>query len=573
MNDMRKTISLGTLPRQHNILTAAILSVLIPCAVYAADAPTVAPDSGNILQQLKRSAPPVPASPATGLTIETQNSEQLSGGASFVLTALRITGNTRFDSATLHGLVADAEGKSLTLAQLNAVADRITDHYHSHGYPLARAIIPAQSIKDGSVVVQVLEARYGKVTLENRSHVTDSLLNSTLAPLRAGDVIEQTDMDHVLLLLSDIPKIDVNAVIKPGEAVGTSDLAVTTLPGPRFTGIATVDDYGNRYTGRTRGGATMSFIDPFGQGDFLSLAGLTSGEDLNYGRLSYEATATGLGTRLGGAFSGLHYKLGDGLEFLDGHGTATDASLWAKQPLIRSPNSNLNIQLQYDRTKLDDDLNYQSVKTARHLDTFALTLSGDNRDGLFGGGVSTGSLSVATGRVGFDNESAEANDAATARIQGKFTKYNLSLARLQRLSTTNSLYVSFAGQWTNDNLDSSQQMIAGGPYTVRSYDLGALSGDTGALGTVELQHDLGSILNGQWQASAFVDEEHLVINKNQFAPGANSATLRGAGAGLTWSGAHHWSARTVIAARFGSLPAIAPDSSTVRIWAELNREF
>jgi hemolysin activation/secretion protein len=381
-------------------LTWAILVALAPLVVHAAEQPPVAPDSGTILQQLKPAKPPAPASSATGLTIEQPNGTQVPAGEAFAVKRLEIRGNTRFDAATLHALLADAEGKSLNLAELGAVADRITEYYHRHHYPLARAILPAQTIKDGVVVIQVLEAKYGKVTLRNQSRVTDSLLLSTLSPLKVGEVIEQTEMDHVLLLLSDVPKIEVHALIKPGETVGTSDLDVTTLPGPRLSAIASIDDYGNKYTGRTRGGGTVTLVDPFDHGDYLSLAGLSSGEDLNYGRLSYETTLDGSGTRLGGAYSGLHYKLGDGLESLDGHGTAEVASLWAKHPLVRSPNADLYLQVQYDRLTLHDDLDASAIKTDRHLDNGSASLTGDARDVLLAGAVSTGNLTVTYGRRG-----------------------------------------------------------------------------------------------------------------------------------------------------------------------------
>jgi hemolysin activation/secretion protein len=522
---------------------------------------------------LKPATPPAPASPATGLTIERATGGPLPATEAFTVKSLTLTGNTRFDSATLHGLIADAEGQSLTLSQLAQVADRITEYYHAHHYPLARAIIPAQSIKDGAVSIQVLEARYGKVTLENKSRVTDPLLKATLAHLKVGEVIEQTEMDRVLLLLSDIPKIAVNAVIKPGEAVGTSDLDVTTLAGPRWSGIASVDDYGNKYTGRTRGGATVSLIDPFDHGDFLSLAGLSSGEDLNYGRLSYESTVNGSGTRVGGAFSALHYKLGEPLEALAGHGTAQVASLWAKQPLIRSQNVDLYAQLQYDRLTLHDDLDASAIKTDRHLDNGTASLTGDARDGLLAGAVSTGNVSLTYGRVDFDNGKAELADGASARIQGSFSKWNVNLARLQKLSAADGLYFSFAGQWTSDNLDSSQKMIAGGPYTVRAYDLGAVSGDVGEQGTVEYQHDLGTAWQGQWQASAFIDSEHVTVNATPWVAGPNAATLSGAGVGLSWDGPHQWTAKTSLAARIGAVPVLITDPSTVRLWVELNRAF
>jgi hemolysin activation/secretion protein len=560
-------------PRSLQPLTWAVLAAFAPLgATWAQQAPGV-PDSGQILQQLKPAKAPAPASSATGLTIEQPNGSQVPAGEAFAVTRIEIKGNTRFEAQVLHALIADAEGKSLNLAQLSALADRITEYYHTHHYPLARAILPAQSIKDGVVVIQVLEAKYGKVTLHNQSRVSDSLLQSTLSPLTGGEVIEQTEMDHVLLLMSDVPKIEVHALIKPGEAVGTSDLDVTTLPGPRWSAIASIDDYGNKYTGRTRGGGTVTLVDPFAHGDYVSLAGLSSGEDLNYGRLSYETTLNGLGTRLGGAYSGLHYKLGDGLESLDGHGTAEVASLWAKHPLVRSPNADLYLQVQYDRLTLHDDLQGSAIQTHRHLDNGSASLTGDARDGLLAGAVSTANLTATYGRVNFEDGAADAADAATAKTQGSFSKWNLNVARQQQFSAADGVYLSFAGQWTSENLDSSQKMIAGGPYTVRAYDLGVLSGDTGELGTAEFQHTLGAAWGGTWQVSAYFDSEHIVVNKNPWIGGVNSATLSGAGLGLNWAGAQQWSAKLQVAGRVGAVPTLVHDPSSVRVWGEINKAF
>jgi len=562
----------------HRVATPAALAPRCLLTALAAFAPAgaalaqVVPDAGNILQQIKPTPPQAPSSNATGLTIERPEGGAVPATEAFPVNRFEISGNTKFDTATLHALIADAEGKKLDLAALTKLADRITEYYHSHHFPLARAIIPAQTIKDGVVQLQVLEARYGKVSLHNESHVRDSLLAATLAPLQSGEVIEDTQMNHVLLLLSDVPKIAANAVIKPGDTVGTSDLDVTTLPGPRFTAIASVDDYGNRYTGRIRGGATLSLIDPFAQGDYLSLAGLSSGDDLNYGRLSYEATVSGSGTRVGAAFSALDYKLGDGLKALDGRGTAEVASLWGKQPLLRSENVNLYVQIEYDRLKLDDALEASGTYTDRHIDNFMASLTGDARDALLAGGVSTWNLSVTAGHLDFDNAAAQVADVATAKTDGTFSKWNLNLARLQKLSASNGLYLSFAGQWTADNLDSSQKMIAGGPYTVRAYDLGVLSGDEGELGTAELQHDLG-VWAGSWQTAAFIDVEHLTVNKNPWVAGPDAATLSGAGANLAWAGPDRWSAKASVAARFGAVPVLIADSSSVRFWVEFNKEF
>jgi hemolysin activation/secretion protein len=230
-------------------------------------------------------------------------------------------------------------------------------------------------------------------------------------------------------------------------------------------------------------------------------------------------------------------------------------------------------QLEYDHLKLNDELDAAAVHTNRHLDTWTLSLTGDVRDGLGSGGVSTASLNLTAGRTGFDNTAAQLLDASSTRTEGRFFKYDLSLARLQRLTASDAFYLLFAGQWTSDNLDSSQKAVAGGPYSVRAYDLGAIAGDTSSLVSAELQHDLGRWWAGGWQALAFFDFQHVIVNKNAFAPGPNSATLKGAGAGLAWAGPHRWTARVTIAARIASEPVLVPHSSSARVWAELNREF
>jgi len=132
----------------------------------------------------------------------------------------------------LHALVADAEGQSLTLLQLHERVIRLTRYYQSYGYPSRALSFRNSSSKAGSVRIEIIEARYGRVLLDNGSRVHDPFLLATLSPLQSGQTISQGALDHSLLLLSDVPGVTVNATLKPGEAVGTSDLVVGTAPTP-----------------------------------------------------------------------------------------------------------------------------------------------------------------------------------------------------------------------------------------------------------------------------------------------------------------------------------------------------
>ena len=557
--------------RPHRTLAALLAVTFFPLAAQAAD--PIAPSAGTILQEVKPATPPVPSSAGTGLTIEKEGGAKLPPSAPFLVKELRITGNEKIDTKTLHALVAEGEGKTLTLEQLGDLAGRITDYYHSHGYPLARAIIPAQTIRDGVVIIQVIEASYGKVRLENGSKVDTPLLEETLSPLQGGQVIHQREMDEALLLLSDVPGIVVNATLKPGEAVGTSDLVVNATPGPALSGNVSLDNYGNRYTGRVRVGGTVNFINPLRHGDVLSLSGLTSGGNLNYGRAGYEWLLNGKGTRLGGSYSSLRYILGDTFASLNSHGTAEVESLWAKHPLVRRTDLNLYGKVQYDRMKLRDHTDTTAIWTDRTLTNWMVSLSGDERDAFLAGGITTWSVGWTSGHVGFDDEAARLADAATARTDGGFSKWNVTLARLQGLSPKNTLYFAFTGQWANDNLDSSQKMVVGGPYTVRAYDMAAISGDSGYTGTLEFRRDLGSAWSSQWQVVAFVDSARITVNQTTWAAGTNSATLSGAGVGLNWEGPRQWRGKLYIASRTGSSPELVGNTDSSRGWIEIGRSF
>lgn len=548
-----------------------LLIVLAPLSLQAAGSST--PGAGSILQQVNPVEPPTPSSTGSGMTIERQGGGKLPPSAPFEVKSIQITGNTLFDIPTLHALVADAEGTSLSLSRLDELAIRITDYYHSHGYPLARAIIPAQTIQAGVVRIEVIEARYGKIKLDNHSRVIDPLLESTLSSLQGGQIIGQAAMDRTLLLLTDIPGVVVNASLKPGDTVGTSDLAVDAASGPVVTGNIALNNYGNRYTGRVRASGAVSFNNPLHHGDSLSFSGLTSGSELNYGRVAYDTLLNGLGTRMGGSYSSLHYKLGDTLVPLKGHGTAQVQNLWMKHTLLRSLDVNFYGQIQYDKMQLRDHLDAPGMRTDRHLDNWTASLSGDARDALLSAvAINSWNLSGTTGHVGFDNEGAQLTDAATVKSQGRFTKWNATLARLQNMNSRNSLYLTAYSQWANGNLDSSQKMAVSGPYTVRAYDTGAASGDAGYVATAEIRHDLGQA--GQWQAVVFVDTAQVTINKKPWSTASaelNSATLSGVGVGLKWAGPNQWSARTYIATPVGSTPALAGSTASVRAWVEIGK--
>ena len=126
-------------------------------------------------------------------------------------------------------------------------------------------------------------------------------------------------------------------------------------------------------------------------------------------------------------------------------------------------------------------------------------------DTRLSGGLTSWNFGLTRGQVGFDNQAARALNALTAKSEGQFTKWTANLDRLQTLGAADSLYLAVSGQWANRNLDASQQLVEGGIYTVRAYDMAALSADTEYLETAEWRHELGVAWPGTSAVRAWIE--------------------------------------------------------------------
>ncbi len=544
------------------------------------------PEVGTLLQQVQPLPSPVfaPNSPWLMFDKSDDKEKRLLANETFLLRGIHITNNTIFDSATLSALVADATGKNLNLSQLTALAARITDYYRSHGYPLARTIIPAQTIENGVLRLQVIEARYGKITLNNQSQANDALLNATLGALKSGSFVEESELDHRLLLLSDIPGVIVVPSLKRGSENGTSDLLVNTSSGPSVSGNFGLNNHGNKYTGDANLSGSMVVNNPFHRGDTLALNVLTSGPGVNYGNIAYDTLLNGYGTHLGGSTSSLRYSFKTSttpagattVSALTGSGTAQVSSLWLKQALIRSRDQNVYGQLKYDHLVLRDHLDAggSTVATDRHLDDMTASLSGDFRDTWLTASMTAWSLDASLGRLVFDDATAQAANAASTNTSGQFSKLNANLLHIKNLGDQRELMLGMKAQLAGANLDSSQKMVAGGPYSVRAYAAGAVSGDTGYLLNAELRQPLGIALSGQVTATAFIDTATMTINQKPYpVVGLNKATLSGAGLGLIWTGPNQYTGTAYVATPIGAKSPLVGNVKSTQFSLEVQKRF
>lgn len=496
-------------------------------------------------------------------------------GPKFVVRALHVTGATHFSESELIAATGFTPGSELSLADLRDLASKITDLYNRDGYFVAQAYLPPQDIKDGVVTIAVIEGRYGKISLDNKARVSDRVLNDVLDGLNSGDPVVADPLERRLLIISDIPGVEVNSTLSPGDAVGTSDLMVDVTPGPRVDGSVEADNGGNPYTGVYRVGATVNFNEPFGIGDVLSARFLTSTAGrMDYGRLSYQAQV-GDGT-VGVAYTGFRYKLGRQFSALDASGTEGIISLFGSYPIIRSYNDNLYALLDVDDRNFQDKIGAASSIVDKQAWVASPGISGDHRDMFGGGGWDTYSLVASFGTLDIQSPLARAVDRATARTNGSYAKLYFSASRLQHLVGPLSLYGLVRGQIASKNLDISEKMELGGAYGVRAYPEGEVYGDEGYIATLEARLLLPrwfERLPGDLQLIGFVDTGSVTFNKSPWFTGSNSATRSGAGVGLNWFAANDFEVSASYAWQLGNRPATSAPDRFGGFWVAVVKHF
>ncbi|WP_321871673.1 ShlB/FhaC/HecB family hemolysin secretion/activation protein [Paraburkholderia tropica] len=528
--------------------------------------------SGQLLQQVPQPSVQPPAS-NLDLTIQPPASAPADSTKRFPVRSIEITGNTELPAELLRAVVAPSEGRDLTLADLNALADRISDVYHEHGYPLATAYVPAQTIDSGVVRIDVAEARYGAVSMTNRSSVSSRVLDNTLGALQSGQPVSEFELERTLLLLQDIPGAVVSSTMRPGEAVGTSDLLVDVTPQQRVSADAGVDNFGDPYSGRVRGSGNLNINGLFNQGDLLDFSALTSGHGMTYGRMDYRYLLNGQGTTLGATISGLDYHLGNDLSDLEAHGSAFVGGVVLAQPIIRNTRGNLYGQVEYDFRRLNDNIDVIGLQNDRHTNSLTTTLAGDELDAT---GVINARIAMTYGVLAANNLQTDIVDQLGADTAGHYVKLSVSVSRLQQLARHDALYLGISGQTASKNLDTSEQFYLGGPDSVRGYDVGVLSGSRGYLATFEYRHDATfQQIPGIWQFSAFVDTGWVQQYKNVFVSGPNTGQLSSAGFGVQWNGPYKLLVTASVAFPFGRAPEIlsANASTAVHCWLQMRKSF
>jgi hemolysin activation/secretion protein len=387
--------------------------------------------------------------------------------------------------------------RGYAINQLQAIAAEVANYYHSKGLVLAQAFVPAQTVVNGVVTVEVLPATLAGVRIIGNRGYSKRVLRRPLKTL-LGQPINKDAIESALLTINGYPGVSAFGVLSAGRRLGTSDLTLRVQKVARANGNFSIDNEGVGVSGKYRAQIGVTLNDPFGLADKLQFSGMYEFDPQHHSEH---------GTYGGAAYTVPVLTANDFLDVSYYTNAYVIGGLSGSLQLLHATGHSSIAQLGYQHKFSPSRLGSSSVGVAFDVKRASFTADGTK---LFQDNLSTVRLDYKWTRIdarfhginqlllayvhGFNNllgalgtyKPAANPNASRYGATGQFNKVALSIQRLQRLTSNISLLLHVQGQESTDPLVSLEQLSLAGPDAVRAYPVATELVDKGLIGTAEL---------------------------------------------------------------------------------------
>jgi hemolysin activation/secretion protein len=441
------------------------------------DTPAAAPAAPAAVEQTMPESSSSEPPPGQG-TQEPSPEPTLSATSPAVIKGFAFSGNTVVTNAQLETVTQPFVGEVLDLPVLEKAAQSVTDYYRKQGYTLALSYVPQQEVNSGVVTLAVLEGTIGDITVSGNKHYSTAFIKRHFAQAEKEKVAKNESLERALLILNDYPNLKTSATLEAGKTVGATDVHVTVEDKRPVHFSLDLNNYGFNTISRYRFGAGAEIGNVLFDGGTLSVNAIWGNhpDQLLFGMGNYSVPIGGQGTKL--VLGGSHgrFDVGGQLSFLNISGRTTIGDIAVTHPVIKSRFQNLlgefgfsakNNTLKLLDTTFGDDA-IRLLKLGVNWDR--LDLTGRWYTSVYG----FQGLGEALG--GMENNSPQATRRGA---DDRFTKGTMAAGRIQSLGHDVLLVLKGYGQITTGPVVVIEQMLLGGPDSVRGYQLGEKFVDQG----------------------------------------------------------------------------------------------
>ncbi|QXL83680.1 ShlB/FhaC/HecB family hemolysin secretion/activation protein [Comamonas sp. NLF-1-9] len=481
------------------------------------------------------------------------------------ITQFEVGGNTLLSSAEVERALGET-GAAMTIADMQAAAQRLQDAYAQAGHGAVIVLLPEQTFDDGLLRLQVVEGKISQISVTGQYGFSRENILRSLPALSPGQTPRLKDLDRELLLANANPAKYTRVVLQAGQNPGEVQALATVEERPLPPWRMDLENTGTPDTGRWRLAASYQNPNVADRDMVLGVRAVTSptapsrvavlGSTL---RLPLYAAHTAIEAALlaSNTKSSTNTTPAGDLRFAGDGLSAGARAIWLL-PFVSDAKSQLSLGLDIRRYRTQctlGDLGEAGCGAARNNTQHALPLTLGYT--LYRPDAYLLNLqwvrNLAWGSAGRDSD-YEANRAgATSHYQ--LLRVNAQL--LGQLSRQWRLKWRLDGQIAPRALVAAEQIGVTGSQTVRGYQERELIGDSGLSTTLELSSRLdtlvGQPVSDAWPTLSLFVDAGQVSNRlgTPCRPGHSRCSVWSAGLGAAWNGENRFFVR-IEAARAGT---------------------
>lgn len=451
----------------------------------------------------------------------------------FFVKKITLTGNTLVPEEDLRALIAAYENREITFGEVDTLNLALEGEFRRQGY-FAVVYAPPQRVENQELALQVVISRLEDVHVEGARYFHPRKIYSYWLIPR-GKPLRYDKIRRSVEAMNANPDRLVQAIMRPGEEPGTSDIHLKVKDRYPFHVGYGYDNRGTKLSGKERPGAYIRNNNFLGLDDIL-MAGVILGRNYGDAYFQYLIPITQWGTRFAYGFT--HSQTSPKKEFeefgVNGISQTHDLTLYQQiaQTETFSADAHFGVGFVESRTRV---LSVTSTRDSLRTLTFGAEFRADDHTGTW---THSQDFTFGLGLYG------DSDDALTSRQAGSaFFMYVVSLGRSQDLPWGMTLTAQTQAQLAPQKLTSDKQFFLGGATTVRGYPESDYGADQMILSNVELR--LPAIHpRADWPFQFFLFYDHGYGHLND--PSGfekRSFNMQGIGMGLTFKMGNTWSAR------------------------------
>lgn len=456
----------------------------------------------------------------------------------FELKDVILKGNHVFTTEQLSVLYKNKVGTSITVNELFEIVQNVTNFYRNNGYIISRAILPPQHVKNGTVIIQVIEGYIDQIHVTGQPGGAKCLIEGFGYHIRQCPPLKLTNLEHYMLLVNEVPNVQVRAVLAPSKsAPGAADLNLESYQ-KKWSGYYSYDNYGTRYIGPQQMTGNVVLYSTINSGDSVGFTYTKTmkGGQLTFTDFNYNAPFSDFGSRWAMGLTRVRTHPLFVLQPTQTDGFSNNIYTSFTYPYIRDRTQALNLIAAFNY--LDSQSNIfpnASTLYKDHLRNLDLGMTYNFADRYYGSNLIALNFRKGLPIWGYNSDTSSSANTSRPGGYAAYQKFAAQVSRLQAIKGPVSLLAVAKGQWAFVPLLSSEQFTFGGNPMGRGYDPAELIGDRGAAGSLELRYDFFSNrIIRSLQFYAFYDfgcTWNILVNDS--SPAKVSATSAGAGVRFT----------------------------------------